>query len=110
MQLPFALPGSVVKPEPVDADLLPNKVRESKRQMDFTRPDALLGSDLFEQSFGCIRDHGIMTDTIATLNGDNSAADYMHLPSASSPLSQEWGFNYCVWNNMPPVCHMSDLL
>lgn len=101
--------GSVVKPEPAEADLVQDKEKESKRQMDFTCPDALLVSDWFEQSSGCVKDHGIMTDAIATLLGDNSAADFELIPSTSSPASQEFGFSYCAWNNMPAVCQMSDL-
>lgn len=94
-----------MKPEPAEADLVQDKEKESESQMDFTRPDALLVSDWFEQSSGCVKDHGIMTDAIATLLGDNSAADFELIPSTS----QEFGFSYCAWNNMPAVCQMSDL-
>lgn len=98
-----------MKPEPAEADLVQDKEKESERQMDFTRPDGLLVSDSFEQSSGCVKDHGIMTDAIATLLGDNSAADFELIPSTSSPTSEEFGFSYCAWNNMPSVCQMSDL-
>ncbi|PON86801.1 MYB transcription factor [Trema orientale] len=101
--------GSTVKPEPVDADSIPDKEKEPKKPMDFVRPDALLASDWFEQSSGCGKERSIMTDTIVTLLGDDLATDYKHMATGSSSQSQEWGLGYCAWNNMPAVCQMSDL-
>lgn len=109
-KLPFVtLPGSSVKPEPVDTDSFPDQEIELKKPMDFIRPDTLLASDWFGQSAGCVKDCTTMTDAIASFLGDDLATDYKHLTTGCSSLSQELGIGYCAWNNMPAVCQMSDL-
>lgn len=104
----LTLPGSTVKSEPVESDLIPDKQKESTKQLASIRPDALLGLDWLEQSSGCVKEQAIMTDAFATLLGDDTATDYKHMASGSSTSSQGWGFGSCAWNNMPAVCQMSD--
>lgn len=97
-----------MKLEPIESDLIPDKEKESTKQLASMRPDALLGLDWLEQSSGCGKEQAIMTDTIATLLGDDSATNYNHMASGSSTSSQGCGFGSCAWNNMPAVCQMSD--
>lgn len=97
-----------MKPEPVDADSVPEKEKEPEKPLDTIRPDALLASDWLEQSLGCGKDHTIMSDALASFLGDGLSTDYKHIATGNSSLSQEWSFGYCAWNNMPAVCQMSD--
>ncbi|KAF8369680.1 hypothetical protein HHK36_032292 [Tetracentron sinense] len=103
------LPGCIVKPEPVHQVSTPDgEEKEKSTRLDFSRPDALLGSDWFEQSTQCDKDHSVMTDSIETLFGEDFYSDYKHM-AGTSTLSQVWGNGSCVWNNMPAVYQMSEL-
>ncbi|KAK9283785.1 hypothetical protein L1049_012037 [Liquidambar formosana] len=102
-------PECNVKPEPVDQVWTSDGEKEISTQLDFSRPDALLGSDWFEQSTGCVKDQAIMTDAIASLLGDDFGNNYKLMGSGPSTSSQGWGFGSCAWNNMPAVCQMSEL-
>lgn len=97
--------GCNVKPEPVDQAWTPDKEKETTPQLDYTRPDALLASDWLEHSTG-FKDQG-MTDSIASILGDDLATDYRHMASGTSISNQVWGLGSCLWNNMPAVCQMS---
>lgn len=94
-----------MKPEPVDQAWTPDKEKETTPQLDYTRPDALLASDWLEHSTG-FKDQG-MTDSIASILGDDLATDYRHMASGTSISNQVWGLGSCLWNNMPAVCQMS---
>lgn len=102
------LTGSDVKLEPVDHTWTPEKEKQTSPPVDYTRPDALLGSDWLEPNTG-FKDHSIMTDAIASLLGEDLANDYKHMASGTSTSNQGWGLGSCPWNNMPAVCQMSDL-
>ncbi|XP_023550424.1 transcription factor MYB33-like isoform X1 [Cucurbita pepo subsp. pepo] len=104
-----AFSGSNVKSEPLDHAWTPERERASKSGVEFTRPDALLASDWQDRSSGIVEDTANVTDAISLLLGDDLAADYERLPSEISTSHLEWGLDSCSWNNMPAVCHMSDL-
>jgi myb proto-oncogene protein len=108
MLLLIVLPGSDLKLEPVDHAWTPEKEKQTSPPVDYTRPDALLGSDWLEPITG-FKDQSIMTDAIASLLGEDLANDYKHMSSGTSTSNQGWGLGSCPWNNMPAVCQMSDL-
>ncbi|XP_062092061.1 transcription factor GAMYB-like [Humulus lupulus] len=103
-------PGSTVKLEPFETDSVTAKERELSTQMNI-RPDALLGSEWFDQTTGYL-DPTLVSDTIATVLGDGLANDYnKHMASGTASLGQEMmGFGHCAWNAMPSVCQLSDRL
>ncbi|XP_023515311.1 transcription factor MYB33-like [Cucurbita pepo subsp. pepo] len=104
-----AFSGSNVKSEPLDHVWTPDREKEAKNGVEFTRPDALLASDWQGQSSGIEKETTSMTDALTLLLGDDLAADYKHLPSGISTTHSGWGLDSCSWNNMPPVCQMSDI-
>lgn len=89
--------------------LTPNSENQTMSMLNITRPDVLLASDWLEQGSGCGKNQAIMTDSIATLLGDDLTTSYMHMTAETSTFSQVWGLDSCTWNNMPAVCQMSDL-
>lgn len=101
--------GSIVKSEPLDHAWTPDREKAAKNGVEFTRPDALLASDWQDRSSGIVEDTTNVTDAISLLLGDDLAADYEHLPTGISTSHLGWGLDSCSWNNMPAVCHMSDL-
>lgn len=98
-----------MKSEPVDLAWAPHREKESRTRLNFMRPDALLAGDWLEQSSGYIEGQSFMTDAIATILGDDLAADYKHMAPGTSTSSQGCGLISCAWNNMPAVYQMSDL-
>lgn len=101
--------ASIVKPEPVEHVSTPDEGKEViSTQMDFYRPDALLGSDWFVHTPECGKDQSTVTDTIATLLGEDFCSDYKHMSAGASTLSQGLGLGSFAWNNMPAVCHLSE--
>ncbi|XP_077241514.1 transcription factor GAMYB-like isoform X2 [Tasmannia lanceolata] len=97
------LPCSEIKKETVDHVSTPEGgEKEISTRLDFSRPDALLGGDWFDQNSECAKD-------LAALLGDDFCNDYKHVASGTSTLSQEWELDSCAWNNMPSVCQMSEL-
>ncbi|KAF7824797.1 transcription factor GAMYB-like [Senna tora] len=101
--------GDIVKSEPVYQDFNPTSDNQTMPILNITRPDVLLASDWFEQDSGCGKNPNFMTDSIATLLGDDLATDYKYITAETSTSSQVWGLDCCTWNNMPAVCQMSDL-
>ncbi|KAK2991727.1 hypothetical protein RJ640_004255 [Escallonia rubra] len=103
-------PGSIIKSEPVDpAWTLDGEKKENSCEVDFSRPDALLGSCWLEQSVACAKNRGAMTDAIAALLGDDLGSDFKNMAAGTSTSSQGWGYGSCTWNNMPAVRQMSEL-
>ncbi|KAA8514767.1 hypothetical protein F0562_017946 [Nyssa sinensis] len=101
-------PGSNVKSEPVEeAWTIDGEKEGSATQVDFSRPDALLGSCWLEQSVACAKDQSITTDAIAALLGDDLHNDYKNM-AAGTTSSQGWGLGSCGWNNMVSVYQMSE--
>ncbi|XP_058107546.1 transcription factor GAMYB-like [Magnolia sinica] len=98
-----ALPGPEIKIEKVEHVSAPGGGgdKESIPRLDFTRPDALLGADWFEQSSEC-------ANHLAALLNEDFCGDYKHMATGSSTLNQGWGLGSCPWNNMPAVCQMSE--
>lgn len=76
--------------------------KEISTQLDFPTPDALLGSDCFDQSSDYAKE-------LAALLSEDFGGEFKHLASAASTTSQGWGFGSCAWNNMPAACQMSEL-
>ncbi|KAI8021617.1 Transcription factor GAMYB [Camellia lanceoleosa] len=106
---PENFPGSNVKSEADDQTwTMDGETKETVTQLDFSRPDALLGSCWLGQSVACAKDQGIGTDARAVALGDDLGNDYKHM-AAGTALSPGWGFVSCSWNNMPAVCQMSEL-
>ncbi|KAA8519265.1 hypothetical protein F0562_013521 [Nyssa sinensis] len=102
-------PVSNVKLEPAElAWTLDRENREISTQLDFSRPDALLGSCWFDQSVAYAKDQGITTDAIAVLLVDDLGSDHNQM-AAGTTSSQGWGLGSCAWNNMPAVCQISEL-
>lgn len=98
-----------MKVEPVDQVWTPDGEKQTSTQLDFSRPDFLLGgSSWFDQSIGVPKDQGVMNDAVATLLGDDSG-NYKNMASGTPTSSHGWGLGCCAWNNMPPVCQMSEL-
>lgn len=96
------LPGSNVKTETTEGVKTPDGVdKEISTQLEF-RPDALLGGDCFEQSSDYAKD-------LVALLSEDFCGDYKHMSSGTSTSSQGWGLGSCSWNNMPAVCHISEL-
>ncbi|KAF7836279.1 transcription factor GAMYB-like [Senna tora] len=94
------LQGSIVKTESIDHDWTRSSEDQTMSMMNIAGPDVYLTSDWFEHGSWGGKNEAIMTDAIATLLGNDLAT--------SSP-SQLWGLDSGTWNNMPAVCHMSDL-
>lgn len=101
--------GSNVKSEPLDHTWTPDREKEARSGIEFTRPDALLASDWQDRSSGIVKDTTDVADALTLLLGDDLAADYKHLPTGISTTHSGWGLDSCSWNNMPAVCQMSDL-
>ncbi|XP_042515464.1 transcription factor GAMYB-like [Macadamia integrifolia] len=102
--------GSDVKPDVVEhVPNLGGGAREISTRLDFSRPDALLGSDWFDRTPGCGKDHSAASDTIATLLGEDFCSDYKEMSAGSSSRGQGLDLGFCAWNNMPSVCQMSEL-
>ncbi|CAK9142143.1 unnamed protein product [Ilex paraguariensis] len=103
-------PGCNVKSEPADQIwTLDEDTKQNSTQLDFSRPDALLGSCWLEQGVACAKDQGVTTDAITTLLGDDLGSDFKNMTPGTSSSSQGWGFGSCSWNNMPAVCQMTEL-
>ncbi|MQM17573.1 hypothetical protein Taro_050544, partial [Colocasia esculenta] len=88
-------------------------------QHGFCRPDALLGSDWCP---GSSKDHTTVSDAVVTsplgvddaiisFLGEDLCGEYWRVPAGpSSAFGQGLeAFSACPWNNMPPVCQMSEL-
>ncbi|XP_068662115.1 transcription factor GAMYB-like [Aristolochia californica] len=98
-----AVPESNIKVETVEPMVSSDWVeKDNFPRLDFSRPDALLNADWFDQS-ECAKD-------LAALLGDDFCSEYKQMAGGtSSSLSQGWGgLGSCQWNNMPAVCQMSD--
>ncbi|KAL4369255.1 hypothetical protein GQ457_05G033050 [Hibiscus cannabinus] len=67
---------SHVKSEPADHVLTPEIQDEAPIRLDSCRPDTLLASSWLEQGSGYDKDQTIMTDSIATLLGDDLSSEY----------------------------------
>ncbi|KAM7472622.1 hypothetical protein LguiA_010805 [Lonicera macranthoides] len=118
---PADFPGCNVKSDSVDqAWTLEGEKKENSTPIDFSRPDTLLGSCWVQQ--GVKKDNGIMNEAIAALLGDGigNNNDFKNTSSSNgtttttatnttSTSSPGWGFGACNWNNMPPVCQMTEL-
>ncbi|KAK4476665.1 hypothetical protein RD792_015825 [Penstemon davidsonii] len=69
-------------------------IMDGERKLNYSRPDAILGSCWFEQSSSPRKkQRSVVTDAVAALLGDDMG----------------WGLSSCNWNNMPAVCQMTDL-
>ncbi|XAR54504.1 hypothetical protein NMG60_11029655 [Bertholletia excelsa] len=101
-------PGSDVKSESVEQNWILDGVKKDGNQLDFSRPDALLGTCWIGPSVACSKGQDMMTDAITTALGDDLGHDYKQM-SPGTPLNQGWGLSSCAWNNMPAVCQMTDL-
>ncbi|XP_052182652.1 transcription factor MYB33 isoform X2 [Diospyros lotus] len=103
-------PGSNMKSEVIEQMwILDDDKGETATPLDFSRPDALLGSFWLGKSAACAKDQGVMNDAMSVTIGDQLGNDeYKHVGAGTS-TSQVLGFGSCVWNNMPAVCHMSEL-
>ncbi|KAJ4978424.1 hypothetical protein NE237_009204 [Protea cynaroides] len=98
------IPGSDLRADVVEH--VPNSGRvenDISTRLDCSRPDALLGSSLFYRAPGCGKEQSSVTDTIATLLGDDFCS------AGGSSLSQGFGLGSCAWKSMPPVCQISEL-
>ncbi|KAL5719430.1 hypothetical protein ACHQM5_012211 [Ranunculus cassubicifolius] len=95
-----ASPGSEIKQEPVDNT--PYSVRQPpSTRLNFLRPDALLEGSWFGQSpTEFSKEHSILTDAISSLIGDD-ICDYKQMGGGN--------VGSYSWNNLPPVCQMSEL-
>ncbi|XP_010251854.1 PREDICTED: transcription factor GAMYB [Nelumbo nucifera] len=104
------IPGSRIKPETIENVSTPDGEKEISNRSNLSRPDALLGTDWFEQSTEN-GNQSVVNDAIATLLGEDFCNDYKQVPARSStlPQGQGWSLGSCAWNNMPGVCHMSEL-
>lgn len=98
-----------MKSEPVDQIWTPDRGKVSTDLYDITQSDALLSSDWLEQGSSYAKNPTVMNDAIATLFGDDLGNEYKQMTTGTSTVSQGWGFGSCAWNNMPPVCQMSEL-
>lgn len=81
----------------------PSWILDGESKVDYSRPDAILGSCWVEQSAPGSKQKGSTTDSIAAFLGNNLGTELKNT-SAST-----WGFSSCSWNNMPAVCQMSDI-
>ncbi|KAL6989768.1 hypothetical protein U1Q18_015519 [Sarracenia purpurea var. burkii] len=89
---------------------LDGEKKEAATQLDFSRPDTLLGSCWLGQSVAYAKDQGVTTSAAAaSAVADDLGTDYKHMSAAGTVLNQGLGFGSCTWNNMPAVCHMSEL-
>lgn len=102
-------PGCSVKAEPVDQVWTPDGEKETLTQLDFSRPDVLLGSNWIDQSTGGPKDQAMMNDAVASLFSDDFGNNYKNMASGTPTSNQGWGLGCCAWNNLPPVCQMSEL-
>lgn len=86
-----------------DSWILDGERKEISAQFDFSRPDALLGSCWLQQGASCSKPRVLET-------GTTGAPLYEDLGSESnmSASDSSWGYYSCSWNNMPPVCQMSE--
>lgn len=98
-----------MKSEPADHVFTPEIQNEAPIRLDSCHPDTLLASNWLEQGSGYDKDQTIMTDSIATLLGDDLSSEYKNMAAGTSISSQAWGLGSCAWNNMPAVCQMSEL-
>lgn len=106
---PRASPGREIKQEPFEHASTPDEGPSLSARRTFQRPDALLDGNWFGQSTECDKGQSILTDPISMLIGEDTCSDYKPL-SADSASSQGWGVGSYQWNNLPPVCHMSEHL
>ncbi|GMI72764.1 myb domain protein 33 [Hibiscus trionum] len=100
---------SHVKSEAAGHVLTAEIENEAPLQLDSFCPDTFLASIWFEQDYGYHKDQTIMTDSIATLLGDDLSSEYRNMAAGTSISNQAWGLDSCAWNNMPAVCQMSEL-
>ncbi|XP_039060166.1 transcription factor MYB33-like isoform X2 [Hibiscus syriacus] len=100
---------SHVKSEPADHVLTPEIKNKSPIRLESCCPDTLLVSSGLEQDCAYDKDQTIMTDSIATLLGDDLSSEYKNMAAGTYISSQAWGLDSCTWNNMPAVCQMSEL-
>lgn len=99
---PQILLGSKIKTEAGEKAWPVNEEnKENRAKLDYSRPDALLGSCWFGRTSAFKKDQGPKSDFV-------SAPIHDDLGSGSEP-NQGWGFGSCQWNNMPPVCQISEL-
>lgn len=105
----FFFAGCSVKAEPVDQVWTPDGEKETSTQLDFSRPDVLLGSNWIDQSTGGPKDQAMMNDAVASLFSDDFGNNYKNMASGTPTSNQGWGLGCCAWNNLPPVCQMSEL-
>ncbi|OWM78507.1 transcription factor GAMYB-like [Punica granatum] len=102
-------PVSNVKKESFNHLQGPEREQEIPIQWDYSRPDALLASsDWFGLQSGPFKEQAPISDSIATLLGDDLTSDYKQTAEAYGSSDQGWGFGSYAWNNMPAVCQMSE--
>ena len=88
------MPDTSVKLEAVEFSSNPNMdANEFGTDIHFTRPDALLMSDWFEQSSECVKEPSTVTDAIATFLGGDFCNDYKQLDAESSIWNQSCGLD-----------------
>ncbi|KAE8686290.1 Transcription factor GAMYB [Hibiscus syriacus] len=100
---------SHVKSEPADHILTPEIKNKSPIRLDSCCHDTLLASSWLEQGCGYDKDQTVMTNSIATLLGDDLSSEDKNMAAGTSISSQAWGRDSCAWNSMPAVCQMSEL-
>ncbi|KAK8496632.1 hypothetical protein V6N12_063892, partial [Hibiscus sabdariffa] len=99
---------SHVKPPPADHVLTAEIENEAPIQLDGWC-DTLLASNWLEQDYGYHKDQAIMTDSMATLLGNDVSSEYRNMAAGTSISNQAWALGSCAWNNMPAVCQMPEL-
>ncbi|KAG9147754.1 hypothetical protein Leryth_018808 [Lithospermum erythrorhizon] len=72
--------------------------KESSTELNYLRPDAILGSCWLGESTSCRKGQGTMTDVIATLLGDNKSTDFRNTASGTSTPVNSFGFGSCPCN------------
>ncbi|KAH6814844.1 hypothetical protein C2S51_023862 [Perilla frutescens var. frutescens] len=80
----------------------PSWIVDGESKVDYSRPDAILGSCWVKQGSPGSKQKGPTADSNAARLGDN-------LGTNTSASASTWGFSSCSWNNMPAVCQMSDI-
>lgn len=101
---------SNVKEEPFNQLRSPEREQEIPTQYDYTRPDALLASSgWFGLQSGPFKGQAPMSDSIATLLGDDLTSDYKQTAEAYVSIDQGQQIGSYSWNNMPAVCQIPEL-
>ncbi|RVW93961.1 Transcription factor MYB65 [Vitis vinifera] len=85
------LHDAVLRRKPVDQVWTPDGEKETSTQLDFSRPDVLLGSNWIDQSTGGPKDQAMMNDAVASLFSDDFGNNYKNMASGTPTSNQGWG-------------------